>query len=96
MHRFLCFTSPSRVRKLIRGLFSCICYRSNCILESSAVESAAELPSTKPAAIVNGTNISDAELADATCQIRITRCWPLINKVIIEQACERNGVAVTT
>ena len=97
MQRFLCFTSPSRVRKLIQRAVLLHLLSFSCILESSAVESAAELPSTKPAAIVNGTNISDAELADA-CLARYGSLvvGSLINKVIIEQACERNGVAVTT
>ena len=97
MQRFLCFTSPSRVRKLIQRVVLLPLLSFSCILESSAVESAAELPSTKPAAIVNGTNISDAELADA-CLARYGSLvvGSLINKVIIEQACERNGVAVTT
>ena len=97
MQRFLCFTSPSRVRKLIQRVVLLPLLSFCCILESSAVESAAELPSTKPAAIVNGTNISDAELADA-CLARYGSLvvGSLINKVIIEQACERNGVAVTT
>ena len=97
MQRFLCFTSPSRVRKLIQRVVLLHLLSFSCILESSAVESAAELPSTKPAAIVNGTNISDAELADA-CLARYGSLvvGSLINKVIIEQACERNGVAVTT
>ena len=89
--------SPSRVRKLIQRVVLLPLLSFSCILESSAVESAAELPSTKPAAIVNGTNISDAELADA-CLARYGSLvvGSLINKVIIEQACERNGVAVTT
>jgi len=97
MQRFLCFTSPSRVRKLIQRVVLLPLLSFSCILESSAVESAAELPSTKPAAIVNGTNISDAELADA-CLARYGSLvvGSLINKVIIEQACKRNGVAVTT
>lgn len=97
MQRFLCFTSPSRVRKLIQRVVLLPLLSFCCILESSAVESAAELPSTKPVAIVNGTNISDAELADA-CLARYGSLvvGSLINKVIIEQACERNGVAVTT
>ncbi len=97
MQRFLCFTSPSRVRKLIQRVVLLPLLSFSCILESSAVESAAELPFTKPAAIVNGTNISDAELADA-CLARYGSLvvGSLINKVIIEQACERNGVAVTT
>ena len=89
--------SPSRVRKLIQRVVLLPLLSFSCILESSAVESAAELPSTKPVAIVNGTNISDAELADA-CLARYGSLvvGSLINKVIIEQACERNGVAVTT
>ncbi|MEC8737378.1 MAG: peptidylprolyl isomerase, partial [Planctomycetota bacterium] len=97
MQRFLCFTSPSRVRKLIQRVVLLPLLSFSCILESSAVESAAELPSAKPVAIVNGTNISDAELADA-CLARYGSLvvGSLINKVIIEQACERNGVAVTT
>ena len=97
MQRFLCFTSPSQVRKLIQRVVLLPLLSFCCILDSSAVESAAELPSTKPAAIVNGTNISDAELADA-CLARYGSLvvGSLINKVIIEQACERNGVAVTT
>ena len=97
MQRFLCFTSPSRVRKLIQRVILLHLLSFSCILESSAVESAAELPSTKPVAIVNGTNISEAELADA-CLARYGSLvvGSLINKVIIEQACERNGVAVTT
>ena len=97
MQRFLCFTSPSRVRKLIQRAVLLHLLSFSCILESSAVESAAELPSTKPVAIVNGTNISEAELADA-CLARYGSLvvGSLINKVIIEQACERNGVAVTT
>ncbi len=97
MQRFLCFTSPSRVRKLIQRVVLLPLLSFCCILESSAVESAAELPSTKPVAIVNGTNISDAELADA-CLARYGSLvvGSLINKVIIEQACERNGVTVTT
>lgn len=97
MQRFLCFTSPSRVRKLIQRVILLHLLSFSCILESSAVESAAELPSTKPVAIVNGTNISEAELADA-CLARYGSLvvGSLINKVIIEQACERNGVALTT
>ena len=97
MQRFLCFTSPSRVGKLIQRVVLLPLLSFCCILEASAVESIAELPSTKPAAIVNGTNISDAELADA-CLARYGSLvvGSLINKVIIEQACERNGVAVTT
>ena len=89
--------SPSRVRKLIQRVVLLPLLSFSCILESSAVESAAELPSAKPVAIVNGTNISDAELADA-CLARYGSLvvGSLINKVIIEQACERNGVAVTT
>ena len=97
MQHFFCFTSPSRVRKLIQRIVLLPLLSFCCILESLAVESAAELPSTKPVAIVNGTNISDAELADA-CLARYGSLvvGSLINKVIIEQACERNGVAVTT
>ncbi|MDA7993559.1 MAG: peptidylprolyl isomerase, partial [Pirellulales bacterium] len=97
MQHFFCFTSPSRVRKLIQRIVLLPLLSFCCILESLAVESAAEFPSTKPAAIVNGTNISDAELADA-CLARYGSLvvGSLINKVIIEQACERNGVAVTT
>jgi parvulin-like peptidyl-prolyl isomerase len=68
-----------------------------CLVHASAREPSADLPLAKPAAIVNGTTISDVELADA-CLARYGSLvvGALINKVIIEQACERNGVAVTT
>ena len=67
-----------------------------CSSQVVAVEPAANLPSAKPAAIVNGTNISERELADA-CLARYGSVvvGALINKVIIGQACERNGVVVT-
>ncbi|MBT3212796.1 MAG: hypothetical protein HN345_12410, partial [Planctomycetaceae bacterium] len=67
-----------------------------CCSQVVAVEPAANLPSAKPAAIVNGTNISERELADA-CLARYGSVvvGALINKVIIGQACERNGVVVT-
>ena len=88
---------PSGAQESIHRIVFLLLLLFCCLVHASAREPSADLPLAKPAAIVNGTNISDAELADA-CLARYGSLvvGALINKVIIEQACERNGVAVTT
>jgi len=97
MRHSLCLALPSGAQKSIHRIVFMLLLSLCCLVHASAKEPSADLPLAKPAAIVNGTNISDAELADA-CLARYGSLvvGALINKVIIEQACERNGVAVTT
>ena len=97
MRHSLCLVLPSGAQESIRRIVFLLLLSFCCLVHASATEPSGDLPLAKPAAIVNGTNISDAELADA-CLARYGSLvvGALINKVIIEQACERNGVAVTT
>ena len=97
MRHSLCLVLPSGAQESIHRIVFLLLLSFCCLVHASAREPSADLPLAKPAAIVNGTNISDAELADA-CLARYGSLvvGALINKVIIEQACERNGVAVTT
>ncbi|MGI9447326.1 MAG: peptidylprolyl isomerase [Pirellulales bacterium] len=97
MRHSLCLMFPSGAQESIHRIVFLLLLLFCCLVHASAKEPSADLPLAKPAAIVNGTNISDAELADA-CLARYGSLvvGALINKVIIEQACERNGVAVTT
>ena len=97
MRHSLCLMFPSGAQESIHRIVFLLLLLFCCLVHASAREPSADLPLAKPAAIVNGTNISDAELADA-CLARYGSLvvGALINKVIIEQACERNGVAVTT
>ncbi len=97
MRHSLCLALPSGAQESIHRIVFMLLLSFCCLVHASAKEPSADLPLAKPAAIVNGTNISDAELADA-CLARYGSLvvGALINKVIIEQACERNGVAVTT
>ena len=97
MRHSLCLMFPSGTQESIHRIVFLLLLLFCCLVHASAREPSADLPLAKPAAIVNGTNISDAELADA-CLARYGSLvvGALINKVIIEQACERNGVAVTT
>jgi len=97
MRHSLCLVLPSGAQESIHRIVFLLLLLFCCLVHASAREPSADLPLAKPAAIVNGTNISDAELADA-CLARYGSLvvGALINKVIIEQACERNGVAVTT
>ena len=97
MRHSLCLVLPSGAQESIHRIVFMLLLSFCCLVHASAREPSADLPLAKPAAIVNGTNISDAELADA-CLARYGSLvvGALINKVIIEQACERNGVAVTT
>jgi len=96
MQDSLCSTETSRGWGLDLGFVVLAMVSLCCCSRVVAVEPAANLPSAKPAAIVNGTNISERELADA-CLARYGSVvvGALINKVIIGQACERNGVVVT-
>ena len=96
MQDSLCSTETLRGWSLDLGFVSLAMVSLCCCSQVVAVEPAANLPSAKPAAIVNGTNISERELADA-CLARYGSVvvGALINKVIIGQACERNGVVVT-
>ena len=97
MRHSLCLVLPSGAQESIHRIVFLLLLSFCCLVHASATEPSGDLPLAKPAAIVNGTNISDAELADA-CLARYGSLvvGALINKVIIEQACERNGVAVTT
>ena len=97
MRHSLCLVLPSGAQESIHRIVFMLLLSFCCLVHASARDPSADLPLAKPAAIVNGTNISDAELADA-CLARYGSLvvGALINKVIIEQACERNGVAVTT
>ena len=97
MRHSLCLVLPSGAQESIHRIVFMLLLSFCCLVHASAREPSTDLPLAKPAAIVNGTNISDAELADA-CLARYGSLvvGALINKVIIEQACERNGVAVTT
>ena len=97
MQRLLCVTLPSRARESIQRVVLLPLLSVCCLVHVCAIEPSADVPAAKPAAIVNGTNISDAELADA-CLARYGSLvvGALINKVIIEQACELHGVVVTT
>ena len=96
MQDSLCSTETSRGWGLDLGFVVLAMVSLCCCSRVVAVEPAANLPSAKPAAIVNGTNISERELADA-CLARYGSVvvGALINKVIISQACESNGVVVT-
>ena len=96
MQDSLCSTETSRGWGSDLGFVVLAMVSLCCCRQVVAVEPAANLPSAKPAAIVNGTNISERELADA-CLARYGSVvvGALINKVIIGQACERNGVVVT-
>ena len=97
MRHLLCLALPSGPQESIHRIVLMPLLSFCCLVHASAREPSADLPLAKPAAIVNGTTISDVELADA-CLARYGSLvvGALINKVIIEQACERNGVAVTT
>ena len=97
MQGLLCFGLPTRVRESIYRIFLLPVFSFCCLVHASAIESSANVPASKPAAIVNGTNITDAELAEA-CLARYGSLvvGALINKVIIEQACELHDIAVTT
>ncbi len=96
MQDSLCSTETSRGWSSDLGFVVIAIVSLCCCSQVVAVEPAANLPSAKPAAIVNGTNISERELADA-CLARYGSIvvGALINKVIISQACESNGVVVT-
>ena len=86
------FRGWSLYRGFVAILLICICFCS----QVTAVEPPANSPAAKPAAIVNGISVTEEELADA-CLARhgSVVVGALINKVIIGQACERNGVVVT-
>ena len=62
---------------------------------SSAAEPAAV--AEKPAAVVNGTDITESQLAEA-CLARYgsVAVGTLVNKLIIEQACQQQGLVVTS
>ena len=96
MQDSLCSTESSRRRSSYRGIVVLSMASFCCCSQVVAAEPSTNLPSAKPAAIVNGTSISEIELADA-CLARYGSVvvGALINKVIIGQACERNGVVVT-
>lgn len=96
MQNSLCSTETSRRWSSYRGFVVLSMASFCCCSQVVAVEPSTNLPSAKPAAIVNGTTISEIELADA-CLARYGSVvvGALINKVIIGQACERNGVVVT-
>ena len=97
MQGLLCFGLPVRARESIYRIFLLPVLSFCCLVHASAIESSGNVPASKPAAIVNGTNITDAELAEA-CLARYGSLvvGALINKVIIEQACELHDIAVTT
>lgn len=63
-------------------------------LPSAAAEPAAV--AEKPAAVVNGTDITESQLAEA-CLLRYGSVvvGTLVNKLIIEQACQQQGLVVT-
>ena len=62
MQRLLCVTLPSRARESIQRVVLLPLLSVCCLVHVCAIEPSADVPAAKPAATVNGTNISDAEL----------------------------------